>query len=436
MPVLLRSVVSSCLLALPLAAQPDWPQWRGPLGNGSAPDADPPTEWSETKNVRWKVEVPGHAHATPIVSGDRVFVTTAIPFGEAVAAVPDDAPGAHDNAPVTRHQQYTAMAFARADGKLLWQRTLRQGLPHAGAHNSGTLASPSPVTDGKHLFAWFGSQGLYCLDFDGEPVWERDLGDMQIKHGHGEGSSPALHGDTLVVNWDHEGGSFLVALDKATGEDRWRVARDEVTSWSTPIVVEVEGRAQLVVSGTARVRGYDLADGKVLWECGGLSSNIVASPVAADGIAVAGSSYEKQAMLAIRLAGAKGDITGSEHIAWSRRRRTPYVPSPLLYGHWLYFLNHYQGVLSRVDVQTGAEPQGPFRLDGLFDIYASPVGAGNRVYVTDRDGTTIVISHVDGEPEILARNHLDDSFSASAAVIGKELYLRGQRHLYCIAAKD
>ena len=428
-----------CLLTVPVAAaegavdaNQQWPQWRGPLGTGAAPEADPPVEWSESKNIRWKIALPGRGHSTPIVWGDRVYVTTAVPFGEAVTPKPETAPGAHDNVLVTHRHAFMVMAIGRRDGKIVWQRTVREALPHEGGHYSGTQASASPVTDGEHVFAFFGSHGLYCLDLDGVVQWEADFGEMQSKHGHGEGSSPALHGDTLLVNWDHEGRSFVAALDKRTGTERWKVARQEVTSWATPIVFEQGGKAQAIVSGTDRVRAYDLATGKVIWECGGLSANIVASPVAADGMVYAGSSYEKRAMLAIRLDGARGDITGTDRVAWTRTRGTPYVPSPLLYKDALYFLAHYQGILSRVHAKTGQDRPGAFRLGGIRDVYASPVGAANRIYITDRTGLTVVIRHGD-TPELLARNRLDDRFSASAAVVGRELFLRGEQHLYCIA---
>ena len=324
------------------------------------------------------------------------------------------------------------LAISRKQGKILWQRTVRNELPHEGAHYTGSLASNSPATDGEHLFAFFGSYGLYCLDLDGELQWEKDLGKMQIKHGHGEGTSPVLYDNTLIINWDHEGQSFVAALDKRTGKQRWRTEREEVTSWATPIVVEVDGKPQIIISGTNRVRGYDLATGNVIWECGGLSANIAASPVAGDGMAYVGSSYDKQAMLAIRLDGAKGDIASTEHVVWSRMRRTPYVPSPLLYGDSLYFLRHYEGILSRVNAKTGEESHGPFRLGGIRNIYSSPVGAADRVYITDRDGATVVISH-DPNPRMLAVNRLNDTFSASAAIVDRELILRGQQYLYCIA---
>jgi len=408
-----------------------WPQWRGPLGTGQGVEADPPIEWSEDRNVRWKLRLPGLGHSTPIVWNDRVFVTAAVPYGTPVPPQPDRAPGAHDNLPVTRRQMYVVLAIDRTKGQVLWQRTLAKALPHEGGHYTGSLASASPVTDGTRLFAHFGSRGLYCLDFSGRTLWQFQFGEMQTKHGHGEGSSPVVYGNTLVVNWDHEGQSFAAALDTATGKQIWKVARNEVTSWATPIVVRHAGQAQVIISGTERVRGYDLKSGRVLWECGGLSRNIVASPVAADGMVFAASSYDTRALLAIRLNGARGDITGTTQVAWGRRRGTPYVPSPLLYKDTLYFLSHYQGILSRVRTVSGEERTGPLRLNGIRNVYASPVAAADRVYITDLDGTTLVISHKES-PAILARNRLQDSFSASAALVGNELFLRGQKSLYCL----
>ncbi len=430
----MKSHVIAGLLAAaivgPATAADNWPQWRGPLATGEAPDADPPITWSETENVRFKVKIPGRGHSTPIVWGDRVYLTTAVPTGEPFPARPSDSPGAHDNLAVSSRFDFVVLALDRATGREVWRRTVHNAVPHEGGHTTASLASASPVTDGKLLFAFFGSYGLYALDLGGEVQWSRDLGRMRSKHGHGEGSSPVLHGDTLVVNWDHEGASFVVAIDRRTGKDLWRVARNEVTSWATPIVVRYAGTDQLIVSGTGRVRGYDLATGEVIWECGGLSANIVASPVSADGIVYAGSSYEKRALLAIRLEGARGDITGTDKVLWTRTRGAPYVPSPLLYRDTLYFLRHYQGILSRVHGPTGEEKLGPFRLS-LRDIYASPVAAAGRIYVTDRRGQTLVITH--DEPEPLALNRLDDSFNASAAVAGDTIFLRGEEHLYALA---
>lgn len=414
------------------ADENNWPQWRGPLGTGTAPDSNPPVEWSETKNIRWKAALPGKGHSTPIVWGDQIFLTTAIPYGKALPPKHSTAPGTHDGVPVTHHHEFIVLAVDRRDGKILWQKTVHKKLPHEGGHYTGSLASNSAATDGEHVFAFFGSYGLHCLDMIGKVQWQKQFGEMHTKHGHGESASPVLHGNMVFINWDHDGPCFIAAFDKQTGEQRWKVDRDEETSWSSPIVVENDGQAMLIVAGTNRIRAYEPATGKVMWECGGLSSNIVATPVAADGMIFAGSSYEKRAFLAIRLDRAHGDITGTDRVAWTRNKATPYVPSPLLYGDALYFLTHYQGVLTRVAAVTGVDKPGPMRLGSMGNIYASPVAGGGRVYVTDLEGKTIVISH-DDRPKVLATNILDEQFAASAAIAGRELFLRGIKYLYCIA---
>jgi outer membrane protein assembly factor BamB len=412
-----------------------WPQWRGPLANGSAPQANPPTEWSEDRNVRWKLELPGKGHSSPVVWGDFVFVTAAVPFGEAVEPVYDHAPGTHDNVGVTQKHRFVLMAVNRRDGKILWNKTVREEFPHEGGHMTGSLASNSPVTDGETVFASFGSRGLYAFDFKGELKWKKDLGKMETLHAHGEGSSPVIHGDWLILNWDHEKDSYLYAFDKRTGEQRWKISRDDKTSWSTPIIVIHEGRPQVIISATKRVRGYDLLTGSQIWECAGLSRNVVCSPVAANGMVFAANSYDWQALLAIRLDGAKGDITDTDRVAWKLNRSTPYVSSPLLYENTLYFLRHNQNILSRYEPATGKPRGEALRLDGIRDfIFSSPVAAAGRIYVTGRDGTTVVLSH-DNDNKPLAVNHLNDVFSASAAVAGNELFLRGEQFLYCLAAK-
>ncbi len=415
----------------------DWPAWRGPTGDGVAAAASkPPTRWSETENIRWKLPLPGLGHSTPIVSGDRVFLTAAIPFGERTdPPVWDGAPGSHDNLPVAQRHRFVALCASRSSGEILWQTTCREAFPHEGGHVSGSLASASPATDGKYLIAHFGSYGTYGIDAaTGEILWRRQLGKMATKHAHGEGSSPALYRDTVVVNWDHEERSALFALAKATGGDRWKVERDEATSWSTPLVVEHRGTVQVIVSASNRARGYDLADGEVIWECGGMSRNVVASPVSAGGMVYLGCSYDRRAMIAIDLDGAAGDITATDKVVWSTNKRTPYVPSPLLYRGTLYYLSHYQGILSVTHARSGEAKAGPFRIDALRDIYASPVAAAGHVYITSREGWTVVLAHRD-EPAPVAVNRLDDRFSASAAIAGDSIFLRGEKYLYHIAEK-
>ncbi len=427
--VLLPAVPSHAQVLDP---QDQWAQWRGPLGTGVAPRGHPPVTWSEDKNIRWKTALPGLGHSTPIIWGDRIFLTTAVPIGDVLPPRHQHTSGAHDNMPSLRRLDLVVLAINRRDGNVVWQRTVRKQRPHESTHETGSWASNSAVTDGAHVFASFGSGGVYCLDMHGILLWQTDVGDMQTKHSHGAGSSPALHGDTLVINWDHEGESFVVALDKRTGHEKWKVTRNEGTSWSTPLIVEHEGMPQVIIAATNRIRAYDLAGGDVVWECGGLSGNVVASPVAADGFVYVGSSYETKVMLAIRLAAAKGDITNTDAVVWTRNRHTPYVPSPLLYGDKLYYLKHYQGYLTCLVAKSGKTLFGPQRLQGIQNVYASPVGAANRVYVVSRNGSTAVLGH-GAAFDLLALNQLEDSFSASPAIVDHELYLRGERSLYCIA---
>jgi outer membrane protein assembly factor BamB len=409
-----------------------WLQWRGPMGTGVAPDSSPPTEWSESQNIRWKSSIPGKGHSTPIVTAKYVFLTTAIPIGPKLPPKMSGRPGEHDNLPVDSRYQFAVVCLDRQSGEIRWQTPVHEAIPLEAGHNTGSLASASPVSDGKFIYAHFGSYGLFCLNFDGQVVWQKDFGQMHSKHGHGEGASPALHDNLLVINWDDEEHSFVVAIDTTNGQEVWRRDRKEDTSWSSPIIIELNGRQQVVVCGTNRLRGYDLMSGDVLWECGGMSSNIVATPVFRNGILYVGSSYEKRVLMAIDLNGAKGDITESKRILWSRSRGTPYVPSMLLYGDSLYFLTHYQNVLTRVDGPSGRDNPGTTRLGSLGNIYASPVGASGHVYITDLAGTTEVIEH-GPIPRTISVNRLDEGFAASLAIAGNEIFARSEHHLYCIA---
>ena len=398
-----------------------WPQWRGPLGVGSVPSGNPPVEWSEDKNVRWKLPLPGVGYGTPVIWGNDLFITAAIPpEGSKTGTIP---PG-----PV----RFMILAIDRMSGSVRWQRVLREEIPHERVHIESSWATGSPIVDGKHVYVYFGSRGLFCLTIDGEPVWEKDIGDMKTRSQHGEGSSPALYKDRLVVNWDHHGQSFIVALDAATGREIWRKDRDEDTAWMTPLVVEVEGRPQVITSGTNRVRSYDLATGDIVWDGDGLTEIAIPSPLAADGVVYVTSGFEGAAMQAIRLADAQGNISGSPAVLWSYDRDTPYVPSPMLLGNLLYFNKSNRGILTCIDVTTGQPCYSNQRLGGIKELYASPVGVGDRIYIMSRDGVTSVIRH-GHEFSVLATNTLDDRFDASPAVAGDELYLRGHENLYCIA---
>ena len=418
-----------------------WPQWRGPHATGVAPFADPPVEWSEDRNVKWKVAIPGKGSSSPIVWGNRVFLTTAIPTGKKAKPASKEPPSSQGDRrhrfrmpgiEPTEVQRFAILAIDRQSGKVLWQRTLREELPHDGTHPTGTWASNSPVTDGERVYAYFGSRGLYCLDWEGNPIWEKDLGDMTIKLGFGEGSSPFLYGDKIVLTWDHEGPSFTIALDKKTGKELWSASREEITSWATPVVVEHAGKAQVVTSATNRVRSYDLATGKLIWETTGMTRNAIPSPVASGGMVFVTSGFRGNALLAIRLDGAAGDITNSKSIAWKLDQDTPYAPSPLLYKDTLYLLKRNSGILSCFNARTGQEYYRQKRLEGIGDVYSSPVGAGGRVYVTGREGTTVILER-GPEFKVLSTNKLEDGFDASPAVVDKEIYLRGRRYLYRIS---
>ena len=418
-----------------LGAQSDaeryWGQWRGPEMNGVSRTADPPVIWSETENIRWKVEIPGRGSGTPVVWGDRLFLMTAIPVG-----VDDEAQ--HEPRGGLRERgvhRFVVMAINRSDGSVAWERTVREEEPHEAAHtDNGTWASNSIVTDGEHVLAYFESRGLYAFDMDGNLQWESDLGDKAMRNQFGEGSTPALHGDRIMIVWDHLGGqSFVVVLDKNTGEEVWRVNRDEIDTWATPLVVEHDGRTQAIVPGRDRLYSYDMETGEVIWESDGLTMNPIPSPVVTeDGIVIAMSGFQGNDLKAIRLDQAAGDITGSDAIVWELDRDTPYVPSPLLYDGVLYFLKTNSGILSVFDAATGEPHYQLQRLQGVPNVFASPVGAAGRVYFPGREGTTLVIEH-GGAYEVLAENTLDDGFDASPALVDGEMYLRGYQYLYAIA---
>jgi len=415
----------------------NWPQWRGPDATGSAPHADPPVSWSASSNLKWKAQLSGRGSSTPIIWGDQVFILTAVPTdrlaGDTDSPKPDPRFPKRTNPP-GRYYKFLVMSFDRNTGQLRWQRTAAERVPHEGHHQTSSYAAGSPATDGEFLYVSFGSFGIYCYNLGGKLIWERDLGKMNTRSGFGEAVTPVVHGDSLVLNWDQEENSALYCLDSRTGKTRWKIDRDEHnTSWNTPFIVESLGRTEVVANGTKRIRGYDLATGRELWACGGMTVNAIPSPVCDSEAAYVMSGYSGSAARAIPL-NANGDITDSSRILWQRKFGTPYVPSPLLADGRLWFTQHNQGLLTVLDAKTANPIIDRARLAGIKDIYASPLAAAGRIYFVGRNGTTVVVKQSD-KLEVLATNTLDDEIDASPAAVGKELFLRGENYLYCLEAK-
>jgi outer membrane protein assembly factor BamB len=445
--LLLGLALPTVLGANPSAYERNWPQWRGPAGNGLVLEGNPPLEWSENQNVKWKVAIPGRGHATPIIWENKIVVLTAVPTGPATptpaataerpTAPPQGGgpgggrgPGGRrggGDAPTTDYA-FTVLCFDRATGAKLWEQVARQERPHQGVQPSNSFSSGSPVTDGERIYASFGSSGLFCYDFAGNLIWEKDLGKVDVTFG--EGSSPTLVGDTLLVVQDNNNASFLYAFDKKTGRELWKQPRDEGSGWTTPFVLEHGGRTEVIISGSNAVRSYDPATGNVWWQCGGLGSNPVPMAVADDEFVYTMSGHRNPAALAIAL-GKSGDLTGTEAVRWRIDRGTAYVPSPLLYNGLLFFCQRTSGILTCMDAKTGTVHYDQHRIEGLADVYASPIGVSNRIYLPGQNGTTVVLEN-SKVVRILASNKLDDGFDASPAVVGNELFLRGRANLYCI----
>ena len=334
----------------------------------------------------------------------------------------------------TEIYQFALLCLDRDTGKVLWQSVAKEELPHEGYfQGEGSLASSSGVTDGRNVYAYFGSRGLYSYDMAGKKLWSKELGRMTIKMGFGEGSSPTIYRDRLIINWDNEDGSFITALDKNTGEQIWKQPRDEGTSWSTPLMVEHGGKTEVVVTATGKIRSYDPENGKLIWECGGLTPNAIPSPVADSEKVYCTSGFQGNALLAIKLGGT-GNLTGSDWIAWKRSKSTPYVPSPLLYDGKLYFFANNNGRLSCVYSKNGEPLLDAENVEEIPNVYASPLGASGRVYLVGRNGTTVVLKNT-GKLDRVAVNKLDDKIDASPVAVGKDLLLRGRSTLYCLTEK-
>jgi outer membrane protein assembly factor BamB len=454
---------AACLFAsvsiVHAAETSSWPAWRGTTGTGVAPGAQPPIKWSDQQNIKWKAKIPGLGYSTPIIWKDRIYLLTAIETNEggaapAAATNPPPAADRPEGGPPkggkrggpgggkggggfgggggpTKVHEFAVIALDRSTGKIIWQKTARRELPHEGRHDTNTFASASPLTDGEHLYVPFGSRGFYCYDLNGNLKWEKDLGDMRTKLSFGEGSSPALAGDLLIINWDHEGGSYIVALNKKTGSEVWRTPRDDSTSWSTPLVVEHQGRAQAIIPASKKTRSYDVKTGETIWEASGLGANVIAMPVTGHGLVYVMSGYQRPAIQAIKLT-ARGDVSEKPDVVWSVRQNGPYIASPVLSGDRLYVTKDRTGNLSCFNALTGEYLYQDQPLPGIRVLYASPLLAGGHLYIAGREGTIVVVKDAP-KFEVVATNKLGEGIDASPVALDRELFLRGHEHLYCIS---
>ncbi|MGH8694801.1 MAG: PQQ-binding-like beta-propeller repeat protein [Burkholderiales bacterium] len=454
-----------------------WPQWRGPSFNGIAPTAAP-VEFGDAKNVKWKIAIAGRGFSTPVIWGDRIFLTTAVPTGKTTTAAaasppPNNPPpqgppppagagppgpgsppperrggggpggpppgrrggggGPGGGAGAGEEHQFIVMCLDRKTGKTLWERVAKTATPHEGYHRTyGSFASNSPATDGRFVYASFGSRGTYCYDFNGKLIWEKDLGvQMRMRLGFGEGSAPLLHDNLLIQNCDQENGSFAIALDKRTGKEVWRVNRDEMSSWSMPFAADHKGKKQIVISATNKVRSYEPDTGKLIWECAGLGTNVIPAPVQYNDTVLVMSGHREPKLMAIRL-GREGDLAGSDAVVWSQTRGTAYTPSPVLDDNKFYTLSD-NALLSCFNATTGEPYYQQKRLPQADSFKASPIGASGKLYLASESGVVTVIKM--GEQfEVLANNTFaDQMFVASPVVAEGELYLRSKTHLFCIS---
>jgi outer membrane protein assembly factor BamB len=412
----------------------NWPSWRGLYNCGSVAGGNTPIEFSETKNVKWKIEIPGKGHATPIVWGNQIIIQTAVATDKK-AENQDSAKPANPMSPNQTDfiHQFMVISLDKNSGKINWKTVVKEMVPAERTHELGSWASNSPCTDGENIFAFFGSRGLYCLDMKGQTKWERNFGQMDIVMSFGEGSSPAIYKDKIFIPWDHQGKSFIYALDKKTGKDVWATERDEITSWATPVIVEVNGKAQVITSATNKVRSYDAETGKVIWECTGMTKNVIPCPIYADGILFLVSGFRGNAVKAIDLAKAQGDITGTPVILWEYNQDSSYTPSPMLLDAKLYFLKGNNGIMTCLDAKTGKVIYSNQKLDGITNIFSSPTGNKDKIYIAATN--TVDVVRAGGEFSMLSKNTLDDTFHASPVIVGNDLFLRGFKYLYCISEK-
>jgi outer membrane protein assembly factor BamB len=409
-----------------------WPYWRGAASDGMAV-GDAPLRWSDTENVRWMTEIPGRGNSSPIIVGDRIFLTTAVPTGKQAGPAPQGQMAKIGGGYGVSEHTFELLCLDRKTGKLIWRRTAKTATPHEGYHQAyGSFASNSPATDGKRIYAFFGSRGVYCYDLEGKLIWEKDFGvQMRMRMAFGEGMAAVVHGNRLILVFDHDAGdSFMAVLDTSSGKEIWRTSRDEKSSWAAPLVIEHGGKKQILVSATNKVRSYDFESGKVIWECAGLGANVIPAPVRQDDLVFVMSGFMNPNLMAIRL-GREGDLTGTDAIAWSQTRGNSYTPSPVLHDNKLYVLTD-NGMISCYNAKTGEPYYHQVRLPKSYSFKSSLVGANGKLYLSSENEDVIVLAM--GEKyEVLATNTLTDQmFIATPAIADGKIYLRSQTRLYCI----
>jgi len=439
--ILARSFSIATLVAFTFSAsaQENWPQFRGAKSLGVATNRNLPITWSATQNVAWQTDVPGMGWSSPVVWGDRIFLTSVIRDGEVEPPKKGLYFGGERKTPSTNTQHWMVYAFDWNTGKKVWQKQVHEGSPSTSIHLKNTYASETPVTDGERVYAYFGNLGLFCLDVQGKEVWSQKFGHFKTRYGWGTAASPVLHGDRVFVVNDNDEQSFLVALDKKTGKQLWRVERDEKSNWATPFVWENERRTELILPGTKKVRSYDL-DGKLLWELGGMSSIVIPTPFAQHGLLYVCSGYvgdKIRPIYAIR-PGAAGDIslkdgeTSNAFIAWLEKTAAPYNPSPLVYGDQFYVLFDF-GFLSCHDAMTGKEIYDKQRVnpEGTTAFTASPWAYDNKVFCLSEDGDTFVFQ-AGPEYKLIGKNSLGEMCMATPAIARDSLIIRTMSKLYRI----
>jgi len=427
-------VVSSLSAQQGRAPAPDsWGHWRGPSQTGVAAGSAP-VRWNDTSNIVWKVEIPGRGHSSPVIWGDRIFVTTAVPTGRKAESSAAGRGGRRGDGGAGAHEEhrFDVLALDRATGKIVWRQTAVTAVPHEGYHATyGSFASNSPTTDGQRIYASFGSRGLFAYDMSGKPLWQRDFNiQMRMFQEFGEGVGPVLDEGRLIVLFDHEGDGILAMLDAATGREIWRTTRTDGTNWAAPLVVRHDGRKQIVVNSPRKVRGYDYESGKQIWETAGLGLNTIPRAVQHGDTVVVMSGFISPRAMAIRL-GRQGDLAGTDAIKWTATRGLAYTTSPVLLDGKLYFLTD-NGMVSAIDADTGTPLYQQVRLPKPYAIKSSPVAAGGMLYFPTEEGD-VVVARIGSSLDVVATNTLtDQSFVASPAVAGGDIFLRSRTHLFRI----